>query len=107
MIAMDAAQMLTQARRRAGITQRELSRRTGVAQPTIARIERGLVDPRIGTLHRLLAACGARLSAEALPGYGVDRSQMRELLRLSPRARVESLRRDAAGLAAFDRALGR
>ena len=89
------------------MTQRELSLRTGVAQPTIARIERSLVDPRIGTLDRLLEACGACLSTETVPGYGVDRTQMRELLKLSPQARVESLRRDAAGLAELDRALGR
>ena len=104
---MGSAEALLAARRRADLTQRELARRTGVAQPTIARIETGVADPRVDTLRRLLAACGARLSVEPLPGFGVDRTQMRELLRLSPRARVESLRRDAAGLAALDRALGR
>ena len=78
-----------------------------MAQPTIARIEGGLVDPRIGTLDRLLAACGARLLVDPIPGFGVDRTQMRELLKLSPQARVESLRSDAAGLAKLDRALGR
>ena len=104
---MRLAQTLNEARRRAGMTQRELSRRTGVAQPTIARIERGLVDPRTSTLDRLLEACGSRLSAQTVPGYGVDRTQMRELLKLSPQARVESLRRDADGLATLDRALGR
>ncbi|MCB0971246.1 MAG: helix-turn-helix domain-containing protein [Acidimicrobiales bacterium] len=88
------------------MTQRELSRRTGVAQPTIARIERGLVDPRVGTIDRLLAACGACISVEPVPGYGIDRSQMRELLRLSARERVELLRRDASGLARLDRAVG-
>lgn len=104
---MQCARTLREARRRAGITQRELARRTGVAQPTIARIEGGLVDPRIGTLDRLLAACGARLLVDPIPGFGVDRTQMRELLKLSPQARVESLRSDAAGLAKLDRALGR
>ena len=89
------------------MTQRELAHRTGVAQPTIARIERGLVDPRFGTLDRLLVACGASLSVDRVPGYGVDRTQMRELLKLSPQQRLESLRRDAAGLAKLDRALGR
>lgn len=89
------------------MTQRELARRTGVAQPTIARIERGLVDPRIDTLDRLFGACGACLSVEHVPGYGVDRTQMRELLKLTPRARLESLRRDAAGMARLDRALRR
>lgn len=99
--------MLREARRRAGITQRDLARRTGVAQPTIARIERGLVDPRVSTLDRLLGECGSRLSAQTAPGFGIDRSQMRELLARTPLERVESLRRDAAGLAALDRALGR
>lgn len=104
---MTCAKTLSQARRRAGVSQRELARLTGIAQPTIARIERGLVDPRIGTVERLLDACGARLSVEDVAGRGVDRTQMRELRKLSPRARVESLRRDAAGLARLDRALHR
>lgn len=43
--------------------------------------------------------------AERVPGHGVDRSQMRELLALSPQERLELLRRDAEGLARLDRAL--
>lgn len=107
MMKVAAAQELQQVRKRAGLTQRQLAVRTGVAQPTIARIEGGLTNPRLDTLERLVEACGARLSVESVPGYGVDRTQMRELLKLSPRARVESLRRDAAGLAKLDRALHR
>ena len=53
----------------------------------------------------LLGASGASLSAAYLPGYGIDRTQMRELLKLSPRERLESLRRDVAGLAKLDRAI--
>jgi transcriptional regulator with XRE-family HTH domain len=104
---MEHHEVLRAARHRARLSQRELAARTGIAQPTIARIERGLVDPRVGTVDRLLEACGARLSVEPLPGHGIDRTQMRELLLLTPRERVESLRRDAAGLAALDRAVGR
>ncbi len=99
--------MIRTARCRAGLSQRDLAARTGVAQPTIARIERGQADPRIGTLTRLLAACGATLTAASIPGHGIDRSQMRELLVLSARERVELLRRDADGLDRFDEALGR
>jgi transcriptional regulator with XRE-family HTH domain len=101
------ARRLRETRQAAGLTQRALARRTGIAQPTIARIEGGLVDPRVATLERLLAACDARLSIERVPGAGIDRTQMRELLARSPRDRVESLRHDAAGLDRFDRALGR
>ncbi len=104
---MNAAFTLRTARRGSGLTQRDLARRTGVAQPTIARIEGGLVDPRISTLERLLGACGTALRAERIAGHGIDRTQMRELLGLSPLERVDLLRRDAAGLARFDRALGR
>lgn len=42
-------------RKGAGLSQRELALRTGVAQPTIARIEGGRVDPRVTTLERLLS----------------------------------------------------
>lgn len=104
---MSHAEALRVARRKAGLTQRELARRTGIAQPTIARIERGLADPRLSTLERLLVACGANLTVAPIAGHGVDRTQMRELLALTPTQRLESLRRDVAGLDRFDRAIRR
>ena len=58
---MSAATYVNQARRAAGLSQRELSRRTGVPQSAIARIERGLQVPRADTLERLLEACGFEL----------------------------------------------
>lgn len=98
---------LRTARRRAGLTQRGLARRSGVAQPTIARIEQGQIDPRIGTVQRLLEACGSSLAIAPQLGLGVDRTQIRELLALTPVERLERLRRDAAGLAAFDASIRR
>ena len=73
-------------------------------QSRIAKIESGVVVPRVDTLDRLLAACGEGLEAVPRPGIGLDRSIARELLSLTPqeRARVatesnrnvmESLRR--------------
>ena len=50
--------MLKTARRRAGLTQRELARRARVPQPTISRIERGIVSPSVDTLDRLLRNLG-------------------------------------------------
>lgn len=40
-------------RARMRMCQAQLSRRTGVSQGDISRIERGKVDPRLGTLRRL------------------------------------------------------
>jgi transcriptional regulator with XRE-family HTH domain len=84
-----AGRMVRFARSRANLTQRELSAKAGVPQETIARIERGRVDPRIGTLDRLLEACGYGLEVEPRLGIGVDRTQIRALLDLSPSERLE------------------
>jgi predicted transcriptional regulator len=86
---MDAATTLRNARRAAGLSQRELARRADVAQPAVARIESGAVIPRVDTLERLLRACGHTLELARRAGAGVDRSVMRELLRLTPRQRLD------------------
>lgn len=104
---MNAARSLLQARRRARLTQRQLAADTGVAQPTIARIERGLETPRVDTLDRLLRACGDALEVVPLAGVGVDRSVIRQLLRLSPAERIELSTQEAETMAAFDEAVGR
>jgi transcriptional regulator with XRE-family HTH domain len=86
---MSAATYLNQARRAAGFSQRELSRRTGVPQSAIARIERGLQVPRADTLERLLKACGFELRLGPARGGGVDTSQLDEWLAFSPAERLE------------------
>ncbi len=58
-----------------------------MAQPAIARIESGRVIPRADTLQRLLAACGFGFELRPLPE--VDRSAIRQLMRVSPRQRLE------------------
>ncbi len=86
---MSAATYLNQARRATGFSQRELSRRTGVPQSAIARIERGQQVPRADTLERLLKACGFELRLGPVRGGGVDRREIDRFLQLSPRERVE------------------
>lgn len=85
---MDAATVLQEARRGARLTQRELARRTGVAQPAISRIERGHLSPRVETLDRLLRGCGKGLELVVRPGMGLDRTLIRERLGLSAGERV-------------------
>ena len=83
-----AGRMVRYARRRASLTQRALSAKAGIPQETIARIERGRTDPRVGTLDRLLEAC--EFGLEALPrlGIGIDRTQFVGPLRTTPGERL-------------------
>lgn len=81
--------ILRNARRAAGLSQRELARRAGVAQPSVARLEAGRVVPRVDTLEALLRACGHTLEVARRAGAGIDRSVIRELLRLTPRQRLD------------------
>ena len=84
-----AGRMVRNARRRAGLTQRELAAKAGITQETIARIERGRVDPRLGTLDRLLEGCEFGLEVMPRLGIGIDRSQIRQRLDLSHGERLE------------------
>src|SRR5258706_14112424 len=79
-----AGGLVRRARRSAGLTQRALARRSRIPQPTIAAIETGRQDPRFETLRSLVESCGREVTALPRPGQGVDRTQIRELLRLSP-----------------------
>lgn len=59
---MLSGDLLVEARRRAGISQAELCRRSGVAQSLIGRYERYEVIPSFERLRALLRACGLELS---------------------------------------------
>jgi transcriptional regulator with XRE-family HTH domain len=102
---VNAADLLRRARRRARLSQRDLAALTGIAQPTIARIERGQASPRFDTVVRLLATCGYELDlVPRLDGSGVDRSAIRELLALTPEERLGLARTEADNL---ERLVGR
>ena len=83
------------ARRRAGLSQRELARRSGIPQPTVSRIERGRISPTMETLEPLIRACGMRLLIEDDPTRGVDRTMLREMLHLVDIGAVEPRELDA------------
>ncbi len=70
-------------------------------QSTVGRIESGAVDPRVSTLDRLLRACGDELDAVSRRGVGVDRTLSRDLLRRSPRERVEEMASASRNLEVF------
>lgn len=88
-MSVSASLLLRTARRRAGLTQRELARRSGVPQPTVSRIESGRVSPTYDLLNRLLAGCGLELVSVSRPAESdVDRTLIRESLALTPEQRL-------------------
>ena len=91
-----AGRMLREARQRAGLTQRQLSAKAGIPQETIARIEKGRVDPRVSTLDRLLEACEYGLESMPRLGIGIDRTQIRQRLSISMERRLEVAMADDA-----------
>lgn len=94
----DAARLLIEARRRAGLTQRALAVAAGTSQSVVARIENGTASPSWQTLERLLGSAGFALSATLLPSLA-GRSHMLEdvprILRLTPEERLIELRNAA------------
>ena len=69
-------------------------------QPTIARIERGRISPRVDTLERLLHTCGLELDVQPRAGAGVDRTAIRALLKLTPAERAQLAVDEARNVAA-------
>jgi len=55
------------ARRRAEVSQVELADRAGMTQPSIARLEKGLVSPTVMTLDRIARALGTELVVDFDP----------------------------------------
>jgi transcriptional regulator with XRE-family HTH domain len=102
-----SGRMVREARRRAGLTQRKLSAKAGIPQETIARIERGRVDPRVTTLDRLLEGCGYGLESMPRLGIGVDRTQIAERLGVPMERRLEVAMADDSHHVEFRRSLRR
>lgn len=55
------------ARKISGITQKQLSEKTGIAQPDISKLENGNANPSVRTLQRLANAMGMELKVKFQP----------------------------------------
>ena len=60
-------QAMIDARKESGLTQQQLSEKTGIAQGDISKIEKGEANPSLRTLKRLASGMGMRLKLEFLP----------------------------------------
>ena len=61
---MQIANMVKRLRAYAALSQRDLSKLTGISQADISKIERGLGNPSINTIARIMNATGASLDFE-------------------------------------------
>ena len=64
---MDITRAILDARIRAGLTQKELSEKSGISQADICRLEKGTRNPSISLLKRLAEAMGSTLRIEFVP----------------------------------------
>jgi ribosome-binding protein aMBF1 (putative translation factor) len=58
---MISGDLIPEARRRGGLTRRQLAERAGKAPSVIGRWERGEVKPQLDTVVELIRACGLEL----------------------------------------------
>ncbi len=63
-------QAMIDARKEIGLTQKELSERTGIAQGDISKLENGNANPSLRTLQRLAEGMGMQLKVEFVPVRG-------------------------------------
>ena len=87
---MSPGELLKEARRRHGLSQKRLAIRAGTTQSAISRIERDRVSPSVETLAELLHLLGEDLVLATEPReWGIDRTLIRERLRLTPAERID------------------
>ena len=60
-------QAMIDARKSSGLTQKQLSERTGIAQSDISKLESGNGNPSLRTLERLAKGIGMRVQIEFKP----------------------------------------
>lgn len=83
-------ELLRDARRRHGVSQKRLAMRAGTTQSAISRIEKDRVSPSVETLRALLRLVGEDLIIETRPReWGVDETLNQSNLEFTPGQRIQ------------------
>ena len=87
---MTSGTLIREARLRAGLSQGELSERSGKDRAQIARWERDVVQPSFETLRELVRACGFELDLAVIPQEAnlQEEADLREALQQTPQERL-------------------
>lgn len=83
--------LLREARELAGLSQAELAALVGTKQSVISRWERGVDEPRLSTLARLLQACGFEADLTFRRHDDEDRGQIVQQLAMTPTERLSAV----------------
>ncbi len=98
---MISANLLVEARRRAGLSQRELAARARVGQQEIARYERGRVTPSLERLRQLIAGCELELTVGLARADASYEDAIARMLAMPPAGRLTRGLRDAQSVRAL------
>jgi transcriptional regulator with XRE-family HTH domain len=85
--------LVREARKRAGLTQRELAEKAGTTQSAIARLESGRTRPAFDDVLRLVRLCGMDLDLMLGEWDDSDWAQARRQLTLAPLERIRRMER--------------
>jgi len=94
-----SADLIREARLRAGLTQYELAERSGRDRSVIARWEQGVVAPSVETLVELAQVCGFDLPLELVAYDSSFDKRLSKNALLSPERRVRRFLQSRAKLA--------
>jgi transcriptional regulator with XRE-family HTH domain len=86
---MRGADLIREARLRAGLTQAELSERTGTQRSVIARWEQGAVSPSFDNMLEVIEACGFDLPLMLVPRDTSLNERLDKNRLLSPERRTQ------------------
>ena len=92
---MSIANLVREARRRAGLTQAELAERAGVPKSTVGRIESGARVPSSEMVERLVDAAGFSVSVSLSEPDPATDSMFERTLRRTPAERLSDATRVA------------
>jgi transcriptional regulator with XRE-family HTH domain len=86
---MRAADLIREARLRAGLTQYQLAERSGRERSVIARWEQGAVSPSFDNLLEVIEACGFDLPLVLVPRESIGEERLEKNLLLTPERRAQ------------------
>lgn len=98
---MTSAQILREARLRAGLTQGQLGQRANRAASAIGRWERGESEPSFEMLARLVDAAGFTITTFLVPIDDHDRVLVRRCLNRKPYERLDDLVRSVRSVSSM------
>jgi transcriptional regulator with XRE-family HTH domain len=95
---MRGGELIKEARRRAGLTQKELAERLGTTQAVIARWEGGDRSPTFERLREAIRACELDLAVRIVPRDDQHDLLIEDMLTLSADERLDRLIEGQAGV---------